>query len=98
MKMISINRHFIVVVLLLLVCMPIVAQTQKTDTASTHLLNEVRKYFNSDNESAFYAACQNYREYYLAMGNLLCITKAGRTKSSMMSTTTISIVPYERRH
>ena len=70
MKMISINRHFIVVVLLLLVCMPIVAQTQKTDTASTHLLNEVRKYFNSDNESAFYAACQNYREYYLAMGNL----------------------------
>ena len=70
MKMISINRHFIVVVLLLLVCMPIVAQTQKTDTASTHLLNEVRKYFISDNESAFYAACQNYREYYLAMGNL----------------------------
>lgn len=70
MKMTSINRHVIVVALLMLVYMPIVAQTQKTDTMSTHLLNEVRKFFNSNNEGDFYIACENYREYYLATGNL----------------------------
>lgn len=70
MKMTSINRHVIVVALLMLVYMPIVAQTQKTDTMSTYLLNEVRKFFNSNNEGDFYIACENYREYYLATGNL----------------------------
>lgn len=70
MKMTSINRHVIVVALLMLVYMPVVAQTQKTDTMSTHLLNEVRKFFNSNNEGDFYIACENYREYYLATGNL----------------------------
>ena len=70
MKMTTINRRFIVVALLTLVSMLAVAQTQKTDTTSTHLLNEVRKYFNSNNEGAFYIACENYREYYLATGDL----------------------------
>lgn len=70
MKMTTINRRFIVVALLALVSMLAVAQTQKTDTTSTHLLNEVRKYFNSNNEGAFYIACENYREYYLATGDL----------------------------
>lgn len=70
MKMTTINRRFIVVALLTLVSMLAVAQTQETDTTSTHLLNEVRKYFNSNNEGAFYIACENYREYYLATGDL----------------------------
>ena len=56
----------------MLTCMPFhaLAQNQEKDTTSIHLLNEVRKYFNSDNEGAFYIATEKYREYYLSTGNL----------------------------
>lgn len=72
MKLKDFNRQFIAIVLLMLVWMPTssLAQTQKQDTTSTYLLNEVRKYFNSDNEGAFYIAVQNYRDYYAKAGNL----------------------------
>ena len=72
MKPRIINRQFIVIALLMLVCQPpmAIAQTQKKDTMSTHLLNEVRKYFNSTDEGAFYIAAERYRDYYLSTGDL----------------------------
>ena len=59
-----INLRILFVLLLMLVCTPsvVTAQTTKEDTLSTHLLNEVKKYFNSDNETAFYQASAQYRE------------------------------------
>jgi len=72
MKRPIINRQLIVAILLVLVCMPMNtwAQTSGNDTTSIHVLNEVRKYFNSDNEGAFYIAAERYREYYLSKGDL----------------------------
>jgi signal transduction histidine kinase len=66
-----VNRQSVVVALLMLICMPVpaLAQNQGKDTTSIHLLNEVRKYFNSDNEGAFYIAAEKYRDYYLKTGN-----------------------------
>ena len=67
-----INLRILFVLLLMLVCTPsvVTAQTTKEDTLSTHLLNEVKKYFNSDNETAFYQASAQYREYYLNRNDL----------------------------
>ena len=72
MKKTNLVRLYIVRILLALVSMPItaLAQTSSKDTTSIHVLNEVRKYFNSDNEGAFYIATERYREYYLNTGNL----------------------------
>ena len=72
MKSPIINRQLFVTILLMLVSMPMtaLAQTQSKDTASIHVLNEVRKYFNSDNEGAFYIAAERYREHYLSKGDL----------------------------
>lgn len=47
----------------------LLASTQSNDTLSQHVLNEVRKYFNSDNEGAFYIAAQRYREHHLQNGD-----------------------------
>lgn len=47
----------------------LLASTQSKDTLSQHVLNEVRKYFNSDNEGAFYIAAQRYREHHLQNGD-----------------------------
>ena len=71
MKTIYINRLSIIVVFLLLICMPLHALTQNQgkDTTGVQLLNDVRKYFNSDNEGAFYIAAEKYREHYLNAGN-----------------------------
>lgn len=72
MKSPIINRQLVVVILLVLVSMPVntLAQTSGKDTTSIHVLNEVRKYFNSDNEGAFYIAAERYREYYLSKDDL----------------------------
>ncbi len=47
----------------------LLASTQSKDTLSQHVLNEVRKYFNSDNEGTFYIAAQRYREHHLQNGD-----------------------------
>ncbi|MBQ9678157.1 MAG: hypothetical protein IJV44_08490 [Prevotella sp.] len=67
MKLKLIYQRFIVATLLAFACMPqtLLAQTPETDTLSTHLLDEVRKYFNLNNEGAFYIATERYRDYHL---------------------------------
>ncbi|MBQ7419444.1 MAG: hypothetical protein IJV17_01745 [Prevotella sp.] len=72
MKLRLIYRRFIFAILTMLVWLPdpVLAQAQKTDTIGSHLLNEVRKYFNTDDEGAFYIAVQNYRDYHLKNGDL----------------------------
>lgn len=67
----AIRRQIFVTTLLMIVSVPVnlLASTQSNDTLSQHVLNEVRKYFNSDNEGAFYIAAQRYREHHLQNGD-----------------------------
>lgn len=67
----AIRRQIFVTTLLMIVSVPVnlLASTQSKDTLSQHVLNEVRKYFNSDNEGAFYIAAQRYREHHLQNGD-----------------------------
>lgn len=67
----AIRRQIFVTTLLMIVSVPVnlLASTQCNDTLSQHVLNEVRKYFNSDNEGAFYIAAQRYREHHLQNGD-----------------------------
>ena len=55
MKPTIINYRFLATTLLVLVCMTMTtsAQTSGDDTTGNDVLQEVRKYFNSDNEGAF---------------------------------------------
>ena len=72
MKPTIINYRFLATTLLVLVCMTMTtsAQTSGDDTTGNDVLQEVRKYFNSDNEGAFYIAAERYRDYHLKTGNL----------------------------
>ena len=72
MKPTIINYRFLATTLLVLVCktMTTSAQTSGDDTTGNDVLQEVRKYFNSDNEGAFYIAAERYRDYHLKTGNL----------------------------
>lgn len=67
----AIRRQIFVTTLLMIVSVPVnlLVSTQSKDTLSQHVLNEVRKYFNSDNEGAFYIAAQRYREHHLQNGD-----------------------------
>ena len=67
----AIRRQIFVTTLLMIVSVPVnlLASTQSKDTLSQYVLNEVRKYFNSDNEGAFYIAAQRYREHHLQNGD-----------------------------
>lgn len=46
------------------------AQTQQKDTISYHLLNEVKAFFNSNEEEKFYQAVSRYRNHQLEQGLL----------------------------
>jgi len=72
MKLANLGRLATVTFLLTLVLMPLqlVAKTQKDDTLSVRLLNDVRKYFNSNDEGAFYIAAERYRDHHLKNNKL----------------------------
>lgn len=67
------NLRTIIALTLMLVCASsaMAAQTQDKDSKGTQLLNEVKLYFNSNDEQAFYQAAADYREFYLNEGDLI---------------------------
>lgn len=67
-----INLRIVLALLLMLVCAAPKAagQTTEKESTGTRLLNEVKAYFNSDDERAFYQACANYRNYHLQQKDL----------------------------
>lgn len=72
MKPTIINYQFLATTLLVLVCMTTTtsARASGNDTTGNYVLQEVRKYFNTDNEGAFYIAAKRYRDYHVKTGNL----------------------------
>lgn len=64
-------NHLIAVIFTILLCMtPCNTKAVSRDTISEHLLDDVRKYFNMEDEQAFYKSAARYREYMLKEKNL----------------------------
>ena len=68
----ALKKHLFILVLVasMLPHLSKAASVADADTMSTYLMEQVKRYFNSDDEKAFYVAAGNYREYFLQKSNL----------------------------
>lgn len=81
----AIRRQIFVTTLLMIVSVPVnlLASTQSKDTLSQHVLNEVRKYFNSDNEERSILLPSDTGSTIFRTATSICTSKDGCTRCCM---------------